>query len=119
MEKKHTPTPWMVSRGAQQYPFSIESGSKTVALIPTVKPMGTGEFETRMSDAIFETEANAEFICRAVNNHYRLKQENEILLEVCKRLVSDNWKTRVKGQKVVVNSDYLEDIEQAIQNATE
>ena len=80
MEKKHTPTPWMVSRGAQQYPFSIESGSKTVALIPTVKPMGTGEFETRMSDAIFETEANAEFICRAVNNHYQLVNALKILL---------------------------------------
>lgn len=53
-ESKHTPGPFMVSRGAQGFPFSIESATKTIAFI---RPLGTPG----------ETQANANLFKAAPN----------------------------------------------------
>ena len=52
METKHTPGPWETSRGAQNYPFSIESESKTIAFI-------------KMQTEVRHTTANAKLIAAA------------------------------------------------------
>ena len=63
---KHTKGPWEISRGAQNYAFSIESGSKTIALVPHIP----GKMVTK---------ANAQLIAAVPE-----------LLEACERLL-DDW----------------------------
>ena len=102
MENKHTPGPWAVSRGAQSYPYSIESGSKTIAFIKNIKHIRVDTF------AIKETEANARLIAAAPE-----------LLEVCK-LAAELVKTaRRHFPKSMHNSDkfQLENINAAMGKA--
>lgn len=37
MEVKHTPGPWVVTRGGQSEPFSIEASTRTVALVKSCR----------------------------------------------------------------------------------
>ena len=49
---KHTKGPWEISRGAQNYPYSIESETKTIAFI-------------KMQTALSATDLNARLIAAA------------------------------------------------------
>jgi hypothetical protein len=41
-----------------------------------------------LDNTMYQSEANAEFICEAVNNYDKLKEDNEILLEALKTISS-------------------------------
>uniref|UniRef100_A0A6M3KJA5 Uncharacterized protein n=1 Tax=viral metagenome TaxID=1070528 RepID=A0A6M3KJA5_9ZZZZ len=71
---KHTELPWKVSRGAQNHAFSIESGSRTIALILYV-PGKVLTIAGRVE------EANAALIIEAVNNHHALKHACKLALD--------------------------------------
>jgi len=76
-EPKHTPTPWHVSAGQ----LVINQGGKWTSDQDDILYVNeeVGDAEGFANRAI--AEANAEFVCRACNMHYKLVQVVESLLQ--------------------------------------
>ncbi len=64
---KHTPGPWIVSRGANVKPFSVEAATSTIADIYRAKGHGTCEANARLIAAAPELLAACEEHIKAVD----------------------------------------------------
>lgn len=66
---KHTPGPWVVTRGGQSEPFSVEASTRTVALVKTCRD---------------ETDANARLIAASPDMDLLLEAFRTGVIEVYK-----------------------------------
>ena len=86
-DTKHTPTPWIATRGASEHPYSIEGATKTVAYI-------------KMQIEPITTDANARFIVRACNNF-------DLTLEALRAIISIS---HTKSEQYKIATEALNEI---------
>ena len=104
METKHTPGPWETSRGAQNYPFSIESESKTIAFI-------------KMQTEVRHTTANAKLIAAAPDLLDACQEGYDLITDICNAAGNDQPYSKVELERICV--DIWDQMHKAIQKATD